>query len=53
MLPLTYVIELVESAYIRGEPLVDHPQWAAIVVAWGLAGLVVAVRWFGWEPRER
>ena len=53
VLPLTYVIELVESAYIRGESLVDHPQWAAIVVAWGLAGLVVAVRWFGWEPRER
>jgi hypothetical protein len=31
----------------------DHLGNVAVVVAWGLAGLVVAVRGFRWEPRER
>jgi hypothetical protein len=25
----------------------------AVIAVWGLAGLVVAVRGFRWEPRER
>jgi ABC-2 type transport system permease protein len=53
VLPLTYVIDLVEAAYVRGETLVDDPRAVAVVVGWGLAGLIVATRRFGWEPRER
>ena len=53
MLPLTYLIDLVESAYVRGEPLVDDPRAVAVVVGWGLVGLLVAWQRFGWEPRER
>ena len=53
VLPLTYLIDLVEAAYLHGEPLADDPGAVAVVVAWGLAGLAVAARRFGWEPRER
>ena len=30
-----------------------RPGALAIVAAWGLAGLLVALRWFGWVPRDR
>ena len=53
VLPLTYLIRLVEAAYVRGESPVDDLGAVAVVVAWGLVGLLVAVRRFGWEPRER
>ena len=53
VLPLTYLIRLVEDAYVRGESPVDDLGAVAVVVAWGLVGLLVAVRRFGWEPRER
>jgi len=53
VLPLTYLIRLVEAAYVRGESPVDDLGAVAVVVAWGLIGLLVAVRRFGWEPRER
>ena len=52
-LPLTYFIELVGAIYLDDEPLSSEPGAIAVVAAWGLAGLVVAVRRFGWEPRER
>ncbi len=52
VLPLTYFIRL-----MRDVVLLDHTIWsswksAAVVAAWGVAGLVVAVRTFRWEPRE-
>lgn len=53
VLPLTYLIELVEAAYLRGETPIDHAGATAVVAAWGLGGLAVALRRFGWEPRER
>jgi ABC-2 type transport system permease protein len=53
VLPLTYLIDLVENAYLRGQPLSDDLGAVAVVVAWGLAGLAVARQRFGWEPRER
>jgi ABC-2 type transport system permease protein len=53
VLPLTYVIDLVEDAYLRGESLAESPGAVAVVVAWGIVGLAVATRRFGWEPRER
>jgi ABC-2 type transport system permease protein len=53
VLPLTYLIRLVEDAYVSGESLAHDPTAVAMVVAWGLAGVAVAVRRFGWQPRER
>lgn len=53
VLPLTYLIDLVEAAYVTGASLVDDLGAAAVVVGWGLAGLAVAARRFGWEPRQR
>ena len=52
ILPLTYFIRL-----MRDIVLLDHTLWsewrsAAVVAAWGLGGLVLAVRFFRWEPRE-
>jgi ABC-2 type transport system permease protein len=53
ILPLKHYIELVFAASLRGEPPWSHPGNLAVVAAWGLAGTLLAVRRFGWEPRER
>ncbi|MGH3126851.1 MAG: ABC transporter permease [Gaiellaceae bacterium] len=53
VLPLTYFLDIVYGVYLGGDSLFADPKAVAIVVAWGLAGLVVAVRRFGWTPRER
>ena len=53
VLPLTYYLDLVNSVYLDGDSLVADPGALAIVVAWGVAGLVVALWRFGWMPRER
>lgn len=53
VLPLTYFIEVVGGIYLDDEPLSQRPGAIAVVVAWGLAGLAVAARRFGWAPRER
>jgi ABC-2 type transport system permease protein len=53
VLPLTYLIELVEAAYLRGESLTGNPGAVAVIAAWGVAGYAVAARYFGWQPRER
>ena len=53
VLPLTYFLEIVDGVYLDGESLFADPGAFAIVAAWGLAGLLVALRWFGWVPRDR
>jgi ABC-2 type transport system permease protein len=53
VLPLTYFLDIVYGVYLGGDSLFADPKALAIVVAWGLAGLVVALRSFGWTPRER
>ncbi len=52
-LPLTYFIDLLKDVYLRGDAFWSHPKEIAIVAAWGLGGLAIAWRRFGWEPRER
>ena len=52
VLPLTYLLDLVDAAYLDGDPLTRNLGAVAMVVVWGLIGLAVAVRRFGWEPRE-
>lgn len=52
-LPLTYFIRLLKDVYLRGDTFWSDPKEIAIVAAWGLVGLAIAWRKFGWEPRER
>jgi len=53
VLPLTYFLDIVDGVYLDGDSLFADPSALAIVLAWGVAGLVVALRRFGWMPRER
>jgi ABC-2 type transport system permease protein len=53
VLPLTYLIRILKDVYLRGESFWSEPGAILIVLAWGLAGLLIAWRRFGWEPRER
>ncbi len=53
VLPLKYFIDIVDGVYLDGNPIWHDPGAIAVVAAWGLAGLAVAARRFGWEPRER
>jgi hypothetical protein len=38
---------------LEGAQIWDRPVDVAVVAAWGLAGAVLSVRGFRWEPRER
>jgi ABC-2 type transport system permease protein len=53
VLPLKYVIDLIGRVYLDDEPVWTGGTAIAVVVAWGLGGLVVALRRFRWEPVER
>lgn len=53
VLPLTYFLDVVERVYLDGDSLLADPAALAVVAAWGAAGLLVALRRFGWMPRER
>lgn len=51
VLPLTYFLRIVRGIYLDGDSLFADPTALAVVAAWGVAGLVVAIRRFGWMPR--
>jgi ABC-2 type transport system permease protein len=53
LLPLSYFIELVRDVMLHGQRLWDEPTAVAVISGWGIAGLVAALRYFRWEPRER
>jgi ABC-2 type transport system permease protein len=53
VLPLTYYIRILKHVYLLGDSIWTQPWEILAVVAWGLAGLAIAWRRFGWEPRER
>jgi ABC-2 type transport system permease protein len=53
VLPLTYFLDVVNGVYLDGESLFADPGALAVVSAWGIAGLAVALRRFSWVPRER
>jgi ABC-2 type transport system permease protein len=53
ILPLTYFLDIVYGVYLGGESLFADTKALAVVAAWGIAGLVVALRRFSWMPRER
>jgi ABC-2 type transport system permease protein len=53
VLPLTYLLRLTKDAYLHGEYLTSDLTGVAVLVAWGIAGYVVATKRFGWQPREK
>jgi ABC-2 type transport system permease protein len=53
VLPLKYFVDLVRAVYLEHESAWSDPGALAVVAAWGLGGALLAVRRFGWEPRER
>ena len=53
VLPLTYLIRILKVVYLAGGSFWSEPWGILVIVAWGLGGLLVAWRRFGWEPRER
>ena len=52
VLPLKYLIDAINAIYLHGKQLWDKPTAVAVLVAWGLLGMVIALRRFRWEPRE-
>ena len=52
VLPLTYFLEIVDGVYLNGDSLFGDPGAVAVVLAWGAAGAIVALRRFGWMPRS-
>ncbi len=53
VLPLTYLIRILKVVYLGGGSFWSQPKGILIVLVWGLGGLLIAWRRFGWEPRER
>lgn len=53
VLPLKYFIDVVRGVLLRDEPVWTDPGALAVLAVWGVAGLLVAWRRLGWEPRER
>jgi ABC-2 type transport system permease protein len=52
VLPLTYLLELMRNVFISDDAVADSLADVAVLAAWGLAGLVLALQKFRWEPRE-
>jgi ABC-2 type transport system permease protein len=52
VLPLKYLLDLVNGIYLDGHELWDEPAAVAVLAAWGALGMAVALRRFRWEPRE-
>ncbi len=52
VLPLTYFTKLTRDLMVRHDHLWADPGAIAVVLLWGVIGLVAAVRGFRWQPRE-
>jgi ABC-2 type transport system permease protein len=52
-LPLRHFLDAVQGVYLDGDQPWDHAGSLAVVAAWGVVGLLLSVRYFGWQPRGR
>ena len=52
VLPLTYFTKLMRDVMVRHQHLWTETGSLAIVLVWGVIGLVAALRSFRWQPRE-
>jgi ABC-2 type transport system permease protein len=53
VLPLTYLVDIVQAVLYDDKPIWEQPTAVAVLLAWGVAGTLIAARFFAWEPRER
>jgi len=53
VLPLTYVIDVVTGVVYEDAAIWDQPRAIAVLVTWGIAGVLLATWRFDWQPRER
>ena len=53
ILPLSHLISLARDVMVYDDAVWDHLGDVAVIAAWGVVGLVFAIRGFRWEPRER
>ena len=51
VLPLTYLVKLVDAVYLHDQGFWTQPEAIAILAAWGVAGVVFTAFKFQWEPR--
>ena len=49
--PLTYLLRLIRGAFFESDAGMSG-SGVAILVGWGIAGVLIALRTFRWEPRE-
>jgi ABC-2 type transport system permease protein len=52
VLPLTYFLRLIRNVMLHDQAIWTQGTNVAVVAAWGLAGVIVALRYFRWEPSE-
>jgi ABC-2 type transport system permease protein len=52
VLPLTHFTEVTRDVMVRNEHVWENLGSLSVVLAWGLVGLVGAIRGFRWQPRE-
>jgi ABC-2 type transport system permease protein len=51
-LPLTHLIDGLSAAMVTGEGIGDQMASVGVIVAWTVAGVVLAIRGFSWEARR-
>jgi ABC-2 type transport system permease protein len=51
-LPLSHFTEATRNVMVHNEPIWDNLGSLAVVLGWGVVGLVGAIRGFRWQPRE-
>jgi ABC-2 type transport system permease protein len=52
VLPLTYFLRLIRNVMLHDQAIWTQGTNVAVVAAWGLLGVIVALRYFRWEPSE-
>ena len=52
VLPLTYLVDIVHGVVYEEKPIWEQPVAVGVLLAWGVAGTLIAARFFAWEPRE-
>jgi ABC-2 type transport system permease protein len=53
VLPLKHYLDIIQAIYLDGDEIWTQLGSVAVVLAWGIGGIAIASRTFGWEPRER
>ena len=53
VLPLRHFIDAVRGVYLDGDAPWAHAGALAVVAAWGVVGVLLAIRRFSWQPRAR